>query len=149
MIAFLISIVATTIMTLFSYGYSVLRQKKYKEPQLLNQLLQRAWIIRVSSNDPIGWAIHYVVGWLFIVLYLYILRTNDFHASLSFFVLCGIFSGFLGAAVWALVFRMHPNPPRIKLPEYLGMILVAHAAFGAGAYLGWELISSTQSYWRG
>lgn len=40
------SFFATSAMTLFSYGYSALRNKSFKEPKLLNELLVRQRLLK-------------------------------------------------------------------------------------------------------
>ena len=64
------TILGTTMMTAFSYLISSTFNKLYKEPVLLNYLLQFLGInMRDNVKRLAGWVIHYIIGLLFVVIY--------------------------------------------------------------------------------
>lgn len=139
-----VAYVAIALMTIFSYVYSGLRKKKFKEPALLNELAARLrWIpAHTISYHPIGWLIHYIVGVLFIVAYEIVLQHTDVDLNFYSLVVAGAIFGVVGIAGWTITLRIHPSPPpEIILSEYYLQLFVAHIIFGIGAAAGYYFLS--------
>ncbi len=68
---FLTSIIATIIMTAFSYIYSELKNEKFKEPQLINILINRYPNIKrsIGKRHLLGWILHFLIGFIFTALF--------------------------------------------------------------------------------
>ena len=134
---------ATSLMTVFSYSYSAIRKKQYREPDLLNILLSRLYFgktFTITHSSP-GWIIHYFIGLLFIVAYFLLWNVLEIEPSLLNCFILGALSGVLGIVGWGIVFRLHPYPPTINYREFYLQLLIAHIVFGIGTYLSILLLS--------
>ena len=135
-------IIATSMMTLFSYWISEDKDKQFREPALLAILLKR---ILKSNNDKAfllsGWIIHYNVGLLFTLLYDQLWQKTKPKPSVANGMMLGILCGLFGKEVWKTVLRLHPNPPPIDRKSYFSHLVLAHAIFGIFAALGYRLPS--------
>lgn len=123
-------------MTAFSYLYSHLRGKQFCEPELLNILLER-WVkvIRLSKNSILGWLIHYFVGLVFLVFFVWIWENSGLEANLKSGLLLGLLAGLIGVIGWQISFWLHPDPPNIKFKEYYFHLVLAHIVFGISSVL--------------
>ena len=135
------AILATTLMTAFSYFLSYMMRKQFKEPELLNKLLSRLHVIGSSTVEinPLGWFIHYTVGIIFIMFYEIIWATTSISPTLGNFVFIGGLFGIVAIITWAIVFRIHPRPPKVDILWYFAQLFVAHIIFGMGAFWGTSL----------
>lgn len=125
-------------MTAFSYFYSWLRKKPFREPELLNELMSRIHILPKTKvgKHPAGWIIHYAVGVLFVLSYSYLFRATEFKPTLLTYAILGFVSGIIGIIGWQATFRIHPDPPEIHFSEYYLHLLIAHIIFGIGVWVG-------------
>ncbi len=128
-------LVGTSVMTGFSYLAGLLFQLESREPKLLNELLRRAHGITadISENDPPGWIIHYIIGFVFSGItgaYLWYMDTDP---TWLLGIISGFFLGILGALGWLGMFAFHHSPPKINLFRYLVQLVIAHMFFGLGA----------------
>lgn len=139
------AVTGTTCMTLFSYIVSETQEEKFKEPQLLAQLLGRL-VPEINKQMSLvaGWSIHYSVGLAFAILYAKKWRAQEHKATIKSGLILGGFSGLLAVMVWRSVFKLHPAPPRISFKKFYGHILLAHFIFGAFASAGYNMIRSTE-----
>ena len=133
------------LMTAFSYLYSWLRKKPFKETMLLNELLSR---LNLFSKDkihrhPAGWIIHYAVGVLFVWSYGYFFGITGFKPSFLTYAGLGLVSGIIGIIGWQITFRAHPRPPQIHFAEYYVHLLIAHVLFGVGVWLGYYTLGDS------
>ena len=128
------ALVATSLMTLFSYAYSAVRKQQFRETELLNHLLARLHWIDPSAgvHHWAGWCIHYLIGLFFVAIYYWTGIVHDF----SDYVIAGALAGMVGVAGWKVIFALHPSPPSIPFKEYYLQLIAAHMVFGIGAYLG-------------
>lgn len=138
------TLLATTLMTGFSYYLSFVMRKQFREPELLNKLLARLDVIGSSSVDvnPLGWFIHYVVGMIFIVCYEIIWGVTSYPPTLANFMFIGSLFGLLAIVVWAFVLRIHPRPPKVDHRWYFLQLFIAHIIFGIGAFWGASLFGN-------
>jgi hypothetical protein len=134
--------IATALMTLFSYVFSAIRNKQFKEPELLNDLLRRINIINSSyfKNHPAGWVIHYAVGCIFVFAYYLLFQYSSISPTWWVYTGLGFICGIVGIAGWKLTFTIHPNPPDIHFSEFYVHLLAAHIVFGIGAFLAYNLV---------
>ena len=129
-------------MTAFSYYLSYIRKKQFREPELLNELLVRARMMKftASKNHPAGWIIHYLVGVVFVIIYQLIAAVTALTPDILFYSLGGLISGFIGVAIWHVTLSLHPNSPALDLKEFYFQLVIAHIIFGLSAYAGLWLI---------
>lgn len=130
-------LVATTLMTGFSYLIAAVKKSQFREPELLNILITRSPIlpVRVPDRHLLGWAIHYTIGWIFVLVFDYIWRSSLLNPTLASGCLLGFIAGIIGILGWQLFFTLSPDPPRIPLKNFYLQLLVAHVIFGLGAAL--------------
>lgn len=129
------TLIGTSLMTLFSYAVSEAYRKLFKEPVLLNLLLERAGIVNIadSRKDAIGWILHFLIGLAFVIIYDRIWAWTDLEPSWLNGLIFGAVSGIVGILSWMIMFALHPREPRIDFKLYYWQLFFAHIIFGLGA----------------
>lgn len=133
-------LIGTSLMTLFSYIMTYEVKEQFREPQLLNELINRSDIFGVENSRLAGWFLHYGVGTIFVIIYHFVWKYSLIGPSLSSGTILGFVSGLIGITGWYFVFRIHHNPPAVDIGDYFIHLIVAHIIFGAGAYMGYNLL---------
>ena len=125
-------IIATLGMTAFSYIFSYIFKSNFKEPQLLNILIDRLQLFRSSIHREhiLGWTIHFSIGMFFVIVFLLLLFYKLVDFSLITGLLFGLGAGLVGVCVWSFVFLVHRNPPDIKRWLFYIQLIIAHIIFG-------------------
>jgi hypothetical protein len=130
----------TTVMTLFSYLISSAKKKQFREPELLQALLQKLPVqIAPGTAKASGWLIHYSVGFSFCAIYDAIWKHRPSRVSIANGIMLGGISGLAGISGWHLVLSAHPNPPAVDLKKYYGHLMLAHMIFGTFSAIGYRL----------
>ncbi|UAB85616.1 hypothetical protein INR75_06270 [Zunongwangia sp. SCSIO 43204] len=127
----LISIIATSCMTLFSYASSSLKKQKFQEPHLINAILNDSSIIPhpLSKNHVLGWLIHYTIGLIFTMFFYFLYKINwlELDALPTFFFGIGI--GIVGIIGWKIMFIIPKTPQKIFLRRFYFHLILAHLVF--------------------
>ena len=132
-------IVGTSAMTLFSYLVSDRKNKNFREPELLGQLIERLPIKSSNQSAHItGWGIHYAIGISFMVCYSKIWEPTRSKPTLSSGALLGAVNGLVGVSGWKLMFEAHPNPPAKDLKPFFSHLILAHVVFGVFNAIGYK-----------
>lgn len=131
---FFSSIIATIIMTFFSYFYSEVKNEKFKEPQLINILINRLpnSSISIDKHHILGWFLHFLIGFIFTAIFFLIWKFTNLSISWLSGIILGFFAGLLGVLGWRIAFSVHPNPPEIQFSKFYIQLIVAHILFGLG-----------------
>lgn len=134
---FLSGLIATSLMTLFSYIWSGIGGNKFKEPQLLNQLIQRSATIRLNpgKSNVTGWIIHYTIGWFFVLCFHLIWSYTILEPSLGNGAILGAIAGVVGITGWKTFFYLNADPPEIEFRKFYFHLMLAHIIFGLGAVI--------------
>lgn len=129
--------IGTSLMTLFSYIMSVIMKDHFREPQLLNQLINGSSFIpfHVNRFSLTGWIIHFAIGFAFAFLFNLAVNLWDVDANLLNGLLFGFVAGIAGITGWKIMFRLVDYPPEISLNRFLFQLIIAHLIFGAGLIL--------------
>lgn len=130
---FFTSLAATLAMTAFSYGFSYMVKGNYKEPQLLNYLLAKIPSTKKSffkSGDIIGWLIHFITGFLFVVLFAIISFHYSIKPTAGVGLIYGFIIGLIGVIIWSILFKLHPSPPKTNRVLFFTQLIIAHIIFG-------------------
>lgn len=139
-------IVGTSAMTLFSYLVSRSKNRNFREPELLGDLIYR---LPVSTSKPsaqlAGWGIHYAIGILFVACYSELWEQTKLKPTLTSGAMLGAANGVVGATGWKLMFKAHPNPPAKDLEPYLGHLIPAHVVFGVFNAIIYKLTSGNRN----
>ncbi|SHI73260.1 hypothetical protein SAMN04488096_10426 [Mesonia phycicola] len=133
------SVIATLCMSAFSYLYSNIINQNFKEPQLLNILIQRLSLVNFTKQIFIGWLLHLFTGVIFMVG-LYFLWQNYIVPNWFNTLLLGVVLGLIGALIWKITFSLHPNPPNINLSHYIIHLILAHVVFSYSAWVVLKLL---------
>lgn len=134
------AIAGTSAMTFYSYLVSKSKNKNFREPEILGELIKR-----MSGNCSrelarmAGWGIHYSIGILFVACYTEFWEKTKVKPSLTSGALMGAANGVVGILGWNLIFASHPNPPAKNLTPFLGHLLPAHVVFGIFSAITYKL----------
>jgi len=133
-------IIGTSFMTLYSYYRSNKEKQQYREPVLLNKLINRSRTlpVKLEENSAVGWATHYSIGVMFVLAYYLLCRRALQHPTPSKALLIGSGSGIVAIASWKIMFIMNPNPPDNHRYGYYRQLFVAHVVFAAFALAGYR-----------
>jgi len=123
------ALLATSAMTLYSYIQSNGERKDFREPKLLDALIERSGIEKRVPNST-GWIFHYAVGLGFAPVY-HFLWDKSIHPSITSGVLLGAVNGAVGIGIWSTVLQAHPSPPYIDRKAFYRHLIFAHMVFGA------------------
>jgi len=133
------SVKGTTAMTLFSYTVSALKQKNFKEPDLLGSFVDRTFPnLNIKESKAAGWILHYSVGYAFSVVYMQALKHSNIKPTILNGFIAGAISSVPALLFWYSIFKLHPNPPKKHFKDYLGHLVLAHFVFGAFTFLGYK-----------
>lgn len=143
------AISGTTLMSIFSYIVSHSKSENFKEPKLLAEIVKRAFYAHKDKlPKTTGWAMHYAMGVVMTMVFQHCWKeTNTIPASKDGMV-AGIIGGLAGVMIWKVLFRVHPNPPRIPFMRFAGHLLLAHIVFTLGVAYCSSLFEPFQHYKR-
>lgn len=135
------AVVGTTVMTIFSYVMAGLNDNQFKEPQLLNKLLDSSKNISVHFHDhnAAGWFIHYAIGAVFIILFSLIWNFTGIAVSWFSAAGFGFVAGIIGVIGWESMFNFNAAPPDIQLKKFFVQLLIAHVIFALAAFIVYRL----------
>jgi len=130
----IVSIAATSSMTLFSYAVSAQYREVYKEPLLLTYLLRNFKInLSTASKNTVSWLIHYAIGMVFVTIYYYFWARNLLQLSFLHALILGIASGIAGIISWMILFKVSDYKPPINYKGYYIQLFTAHIIFALTA----------------
>ncbi len=129
--------IATSAMTWFSYLLATLQSNEFKEPRLINVLLDRSGILSrtISKSSFVGWIIHYLVGLILITVFDAVWIYTTIEATFWSGAVLGAIAGSLAVIGWKMMFRLSPNPPDIDFNKYYLHLVAAHVILGLTAAL--------------
>lgn len=134
-------IVGTSLMTLYSYLVSEKEKQQFREPELLNALIDRSKVlpeIQDNSTHPAGWGTHYGIGILFVISYHLLWKNILCRPTIANTLTAGAVSGLIGIVSWKVFFSQHDNPPHNDRSGYYRQLFVAHLIFTTTAALAYR-----------
>ncbi|MCE6988064.1 hypothetical protein [Dyadobacter sp. CY323] len=126
----LASVAATTAMTAFSHFFSKAKKDNYNEPVLLGDFLEKAVIKEKRSALVSAWTVHYAVGFLFGLIYEPTFKKIKTRSATKKGLCFGLSAGSIAIVAWSMVFKMHPDKPKINFRVYYQQLMAAHLIFG-------------------
>ena len=130
------TLVGTTLMTAFSYLMSGAYRKTFKEPVLLNYVIQLCGITLNDRNrSVVGWLIHYLLGLTFVIAYHFIWKYGLLDMSWQSTLILGAVSGIIGIIGWVIIFSLPSKEPRVAFTSYYIQLFFAHIVFAIGVVL--------------
>lgn len=128
------TLAGTSVMTAFSYLASESFNKLWKEPVLLNLVVERAKLDFSPRRKSIfGWLIHYLIGLGFVLCYHFIWKYTDAEPTWTCGLLFGAVSGLVGIVSWFFLFKMPKEKPKINIKQYYVQLFIAHVFFAMTA----------------
>ncbi|CAL66885.1 hypothetical protein [Christiangramia forsetii] len=126
----LISVFATLMMTAFSYICGYISGNQFREPELLNQLINTSSLpLRPEKKSLVGWLLHVLLGFLFAEMLLLSLEYTKLSPNWIFALISGVVAGIIGILGWQIMFSLNPDPPEIRLKNFYLQLVVAHVVF--------------------
>lgn len=122
-------VVATSVMTAFSYAVSAVEGENFKEPHLLTLFVKGMTAVRHPVISVSGWPVHYTLGCVWAGVYTVLAERLRRKASFKNALLFGLFSGTVGVIIWRAMFRHLPNPPKTAYGKFYRQLFVAHIVF--------------------
>lgn len=134
------SVVATSLMTLFSYIISASFRELYKEPVLLAYCLT-TFNLSISKNlkTIIGWILHYIIGLLFVIGFHLVWANDLMQQNWISGLILGAISGLIGIVSWVFIFKISKYEPKIDFKGYYLQLFFAHVIFGLSALAVYNL----------
>ena len=124
------SIFATLLMTGFSYLCGYFTRHRFREPELLNQLINTSFLpVNSRKSSWIGWVVHFLIGLLFAEILFLILKYTNLSPNLLFAVIGGTIAGIIGIFGWQIMFTSNPSPPETHLDKFYFQLIIAHIIF--------------------
>lgn len=137
------SIMATAVMTAFSYMVSERFNKLFKEPVLLSYAIGRFHLNLSQISDRIlAWTLHFAIGFMFVVAYHFIWKWDWLPFTLQTALILGALSGVVGIISWHFIFKFTNHQPRIPFKTYYLQLFIAHVFFGVTAYYSYLLLGN-------
>jgi len=139
-----ISVIATVAMTSFSYLLEIKKDKKFHEPELINNLIKHNTSLNftISKKNVIGWIIHFLIGVAFTGIFLFLYSFKLIELDLLSALIFGCCAGIVGIIGWSLMFGINENPPKIHLKDFYIQLILAHIIFTLFVMLGFYLLES-------
>lgn len=126
----LAGLVGTTAMTAFSYAVSALKKDNFKEPELLNILIQKQPDNnKVNRNSFAGWLLHYSVGCIWAGVYSLSLDALNIKPTNKRALFFGTFGGTSGVLIWKFILKKHSQPPQIAYKQFYQQLFWAHIIY--------------------
>lgn len=125
-----ISIGATSVMTAFSYILSRIKSDNYREPLLLADFLEKSVKTKKQTASSLGWIVHYGVGFLFGLIYEPVSKKHIDRPTFGKGFCFGLLAGAAAIGGWSVLFRLHPDKPKINHQLFFKQLVVSHVIFG-------------------
>jgi hypothetical protein len=127
----------TTIMTAFMLIMTGITHRELNVIKVLGSMLTfKSTRAGTVSRDPaavvVGLVVHYLVGFLFTGIYVWLWNHNLVSTDIISTVLLGFLTGLVGTLVWIMFFALHPRPVRVPIKIYLTCIIIGHVLFALG-----------------
>jgi len=130
----IVSVTATTAMTLFSYAVSKTFRELFKEPVLLSYILMKLKKHPTArSEKTLGWLLHYFIGFFFVLGYYILWSQSILPVTFLSALLLGIVSGIIGILSWVIMFKISDHKPEINFKGYYLQLFFAHIIFALTA----------------
>lgn len=131
---------ATNIMTTYSYLISISFKKLFKEPVMLNFVLEGVGITPKGKWKKFsGWLAHYLIGFAMVLVYEMIWHYSDIEFGFVSGIVFGIVSGFVGVACWRLTYRLPDGNPYIRSKEYAIQLFFGHVIFAVAVVVAFKI----------
>lgn len=133
------TLVATSLMTAFSYLISEAFRELYKEPVLLQFLMTRFdFNLSPRQKTIAGWIVHYAIGLFFVIAWYILWRVGLFELTWLSGLVYGCVIGIIGIGGWVSMFMLADYKPTIDFKGYYLQLFFAHIIFGLATWAVFE-----------
>ncbi|RZJ75214.1 MAG: hypothetical protein EOO45_06305 [Flavobacterium sp.] len=142
---------ATNIMTTFSYLLSASYKKLFKEPVMMDFVLEGIGIHLKGKWHKIGgWIAHYIIGFAMVICYEAVWRYTIVKFGFVSGIIFGIVSGLIGILCWRAIYltSIHDDVSRRSyyIQLFFGHILFACAVVIAFKIFKYDPLSQIEPY---
>jgi hypothetical protein len=142
---------ATNIMTTFSYLLSASYKKLFKEPVMMDFILEGLGINLKGKLHKIGgWIAHYIIGFVLVIIYESIWRYTSIKFGILSGIIFGICTGLVGIFCWRAIYitSMHEDvsPRSYYIQLFFGHIIFAFVVVIAFRIFNYDPISKIHTY---
>ncbi len=135
------AVVGTGFMTIFSYIMANVKHNQFKEPELLNKLLDSSTTVSADfgRNNIAGWLIHFSIGVTFVIVFSLLWNFTIIDPSWFTAAVFGFGAGIIGILGWEIMFKLNAAPPDVHLKKFFVQLLFAHVIFALSAFWVYQL----------
>ena len=136
-----VSIGSTALMTMFSYMASFLANKNFREPELINLILNnlRYFPFNISKRSVVGWIAHFLIGLIFTLLGFTLLALTELGPDATFGIIFGSVAGILAIIAWTFCFKITKRILSYSRSIFNFQIFIAHVLFGLSLALFYNI----------
>jgi len=148
---FIAAFSATNIMTTFSYLLSATYKRLFKEPVMMNFVLEGVGIHLKGRWHKIGgWIAHYIIGFAIVISYEAIWRYTSVKFGFVSGIIMGVLTGLIGIMCWRAIYltSIHEDVSRRSyyIQLFFGHIIFACAVVIAFKIFKYDPISKIEPY---
>jgi|WetSurMetagenome_2_1015567.scaffolds.fasta_scaffold424123_1 hypothetical protein len=137
----LTALVATFMMSAFSFLISEGFRKIYKEPLLLQYLITHSrFKVYGTAKKITSWIIHYFIGVIFVMIYFLLWRTKLFAIDWISGLIFGLVIGAIGITGWEIMHTITGYPPSIDVKGFHLQQFFAHIIFGLTTIIAFQIL---------
>lgn len=133
---------ATNIMTTYSYLVSISFKELFREPIMLNFILDGAGInLKGRLKKFSAWLAHYLIGLAFVLIYEAVWRYTNIEFGYTSGICFGIISGLIGMSAWRLCYRLPDGKRHVPSKEYAIQLFFGHVIFAVAVVIAFKIFS--------
>lgn len=138
----IVSIAATSAITLFRYAISARDREIYKEPLLLTYLFTQVKPkLSISSKRTLGWLLHFSIGFVCVLSYHLLWKYRILDLSVIGSLLLGFISGVIGVFSLFIMFKIAKYTLSIYSKDYYFQMFIAYIIFALYATVIYYILS--------
>ncbi|WP_460513970.1 hypothetical protein [Cyclobacterium sediminis] len=149
LITVLSGIVATAVMTIVMYIYTILFKHFTKVIHLLGCMISGDQKLHSPSKGALtlGTFAHFGVGVIFSMSYYLLWNWGVFEINFFDSVIIGGLSGIVAIVVWKFYLKLHHYQPEISQNHYFFALFIAHIVFGIVSVNTFLMITDNPELW--
>jgi hypothetical protein len=138
-------IAGTALMTGFVYLIAYITGNNFKVVKILGTMLTNNTHRNKSTDESpetiiTGIIAHYLIGVFFAIIYAWLWSKGIGEPTLRSSIIFGALNGLFAMLFWYTFFRLHRNPPAIRMPAYIVVIGIGHLFFSIGVVTGFSIL---------
>jgi hypothetical protein len=123
------SVVATSLMTWFSYLITETEKKNFSESELLAKIEKRKLGVSKQIALPAGWATHYMIGIIMTLFFYVTWKQFKIKTTLSRGITSSVPGGLIAIVSWRILFTALPKRSHNYYKKFYTQLFMAHVLF--------------------